>query len=130
MRSFLKEDLVRYRITRAKETLIEAKKMFELEFYNTCINRLYYSCFYAVNALLVNNNIIATSHNGVRQMFGLHFVKSGKISKENGKLFSDLFDNRQKGDYVDFIKYSKDTVLEFIKPVENFIKSIEKLLQK
>ncbi|MBC8384139.1 MAG: HEPN domain-containing protein [Candidatus Cloacimonetes bacterium] len=122
--------MVRYRITRAKETLIEAKKMFELEFYNTCINRLYYSCFYAVNALLVNNNIIATSHNGVRQMFGLHFVKSGKISKENGKLFSDLFDNRQKGDYVDFIKYSKDTVLEFIKPVENFIKSIEKLLQK
>ncbi len=128
MKSFAKEDLVNYRIQRAKETLIEAKKLFELEYYNTCINRLYYACFYAVNALLIKNDISATSHNGVRQMFGLHFVKSGKISKEDGKLFSDLFDNRQKGDYADFVKFDRDMVIDFIKPVENLLKNIEKLL--
>ena len=79
--------------------------------------------------MLVNNDISATSQNGVRQMFGLHFVKSGKISKEDGKLFSDLFDNQQKGDYTDFIEFDRDMVIDLIKPpVENFLKNIEKLL--
>ena len=94
MKVFVKKDLVKYRIKRAIETLTEAKKLFELEYYNTCINRLYYACFYAVNALLIKNDIAVSSHNGARQMFGLHFVKEGKISKEDGKLFSDLFDRR------------------------------------
>ena len=47
--------LIRYRIQRAFETLDEARLMAESDHWNGCVNRLYYACFYAVNALLQTN---------------------------------------------------------------------------
>ena len=60
----------------------------------------------------------------------MHFVKTGKLSKENGKLFNDLYDRRQKGDYNDFYEFDENTVLSYIKPVELFISEITKLIEK
>ena len=39
------------------------------------------------------------------QMFGLHFVNTGIISRNSGKTYSDIFDRRQKGDYEDFFDF-------------------------
>ena len=50
-------DLINYRIDKALETLTEAKIITECRHWNTCINRLYYCCFYSVNALLIKNNL-------------------------------------------------------------------------
>jgi len=44
-----------------KDTILEAEKMAEMEHWNTCINRLYYACFYAVNALLAANEFLVQS---------------------------------------------------------------------
>ena len=38
------------------------------------------------------SGIHSQTHSGVRQMFGLHFVKSGLIDKEAGKFYTDIFD--------------------------------------
>ena len=51
--------------------------------YNTAVNRLYYACFYAVNALLLKYGIPAHTHNGTKSMLGLHFVSNGKIPHVN-----------------------------------------------
>lgn len=68
------DDLIRYRINRAAETLREAELMIENLFWNAAVNRIYYACFYAVNGLLLKYGIKANTHKGLRQMFGLHFV--------------------------------------------------------
>lgn len=68
-------ELVKYRISRAYETLKEAEAMIENQFWNASINRTYYACFYAVSALLLKKGIDTSTHKGVRQMFGLHFVQ-------------------------------------------------------
>ena len=47
-----KEDLIKYRIERAKESLDESIILSETGHWNTVANRLYYASFYAVNALL------------------------------------------------------------------------------
>ncbi len=39
---------VKYRMQRAKETLVEIETLIENKFWNTAVNRLYYACFYAV----------------------------------------------------------------------------------
>ncbi|RLB76086.1 MAG: hypothetical protein DRH15_13100, partial [Deltaproteobacteria bacterium] len=44
--------LIRYRMDRSKEALSAARLMYEKGHYNDAVNRLYYSCFYAVIALL------------------------------------------------------------------------------
>ena len=125
-----RKELVFYRISRAKETFSEVKLHIENKLWNTAINRLYYACYYAVIAILVNNEIKAQTHAGVRQMFGLHFVKAGLISKELGKFYSDIFDKRQTRDYDDFIDYNKGDVLELIKPANQLISEIEALLKE
>jgi len=85
------DDLVKYRISRSLETLREADAMIQNGFWNASVNRIYYACYYAVSGLLLKKNIETNSHKGIRQMFGLHFVQSGIVSKEDGRFFSDLY---------------------------------------
>jgi uncharacterized protein (UPF0332 family) len=83
-----------------------------------------------VIALLIDKDIHAQTHSGVRQMFGLHFVKPGLIDKEAGKFYSDIFDMRQTGDYDDYIDFKKEDVLDMIGPADELISKIEGLLFK
>ena len=125
-----RKELVDYRIRRALETLREVSLHIENELWNTVINRLYYACYYAVIALLISKDIKTQTHAGVRQMFGLHFIKTGLIDKESGSFFSNIFDKRLTGDYNDFIDYTKEDILELINPAKDFIEEIQKLLDR
>ncbi len=52
-----KDDLIYYRISRAKETFDEALILASENHWNAVANRLYYACFYIVNALLMKNDV-------------------------------------------------------------------------
>jgi uncharacterized protein (UPF0332 family) len=92
------------------------------------MNRMYYACFYAVSALLVNEGIDAKSHAGVRQMLGMHFVRTGKFPIPLSKFYTDLYDNRQIGDYEDFIYFDEQTTSELYPQAVELVKSIEEML--
>ena len=123
-----RQELVIYRLNKAKETMKEVDVLIENKFWSAAINRLYYACYYAVTALLVKNEIRAHTHAGVRQMFGLRFVKTGLIDKESGKFYSDIFDKRQTGDYDDFVTFTEEEVRSLLPPAKKLIYKIEKLL--
>jgi len=123
-------DLINYRIDRSLETLKEATVLIQNAFWNASMNRIYYACYYAVSALLLKANIDSNSHKGIRQMFGLHFIQTGLISKEDGRLFSDLYDRRQTGDYDDFVFYDEETVKFFFQEAESFIQRVAVLINR
>jgi uncharacterized protein (UPF0332 family) len=125
-----REEYVNYRFHRAEESYEEALILAKEERWNAVINRLYYACFYAVIALLIKNNISTQTHDGARTQFGLIFVKTGIIDKESGKLFSKLFDYRQKGDYGDLFDYDEELTKPLINKVNEFIIEIKKHLLK
>jgi len=125
-----RQDLISHRINRAKETLAEIQILVENKLWSTAVNRLYYACYYAVNALLVKFEITAETHAGVRRMFGLHFIKPGLISKDSGKYYTDIFDIRHSSDYDDFIELTEEKTIELIPPAKKLIKEIEILLQE
>ncbi len=116
--------LVRYRIERANETLLEAGILIENGFYNAAVNRLYYACYYSVIALLVKQKIKAQTHAGVKQMFGLHFIISGKISPKLGRFYNQLFNDRITGDYDDFIEYDNEMIDEIFPNAKDFVQKI------
>jgi uncharacterized protein (UPF0332 family) len=68
-----KSDYIDYRLSKAKEALEAAKLLAENDSWNGCINRLYYSCYYAVSALLLKNGIATQTHTGLKTQFNLHF---------------------------------------------------------
>jgi uncharacterized protein (UPF0332 family) len=128
MKSSEKEDLIEYRLNKATETLQEIEIHLENGLFNTAINRLYYASYYAVTALLLYDDIKASTHSGVRQMLGLHFIKTGKISSDLGKVFTDLFDKRHASDYDDFISASREDVEDLLPLATEFIEKIKDLL--
>jgi uncharacterized protein (UPF0332 family) len=121
--------LVTYRMQRAKESLLEADILIDGHFYNAAVNRLYYACYYAVIALLMKNEIAAHTHSGVKQMFGMHFVATGKIENKYSYFYSQLFNNRMSGDYDDFLQYELDMLQSLRPQAEEFINRIEKEME-
>ena len=122
-----KNALVTVRLQRAKDTMAEVKGSMQLGYWRMAANRLYYACYYAVSALLIQNNFTAHTHAGVINQLGLHFVTKGLISKEQGKLFKQLFILRQSGDYDDWFDIDEKDIKPLIDPAEKFIAEIEKL---
>lgn len=86
MKQYLK-DYITYRIEKSKEAFKDAKILAQNKSWNACVNRLYYACFYIVSALLLENKVKAQTHAGVKSQFSLHFVKTGKLAKEQGQLY-------------------------------------------
>jgi len=98
--------------------------------WNSSINRLYYSAYYAVMALLLNSDLKPTTHSGAKSNFSEHFILTNIIPKELGKIYSQLFTWRQKGDYDDLYDFDREKVMPYFEPVSQLIALIEKLLEK
>lgn len=122
-------DYVKYRFQRAIESYEEALILADNKRWNAVINRLYYSCYYAVIALLLKKNIETQTHDGARIQFSLYFIKNGIIDKKYGTLFSKMFDYRQKGDYGDLFDFDEDSVVPLLSQVDDFIKKLQLLIE-
>ena len=123
-----KKDLINYRLLRARDTFEDAQILAERSKWNSTINRLYYSAYYAVMALLLDSDLNPTTHNGAKSNLSEHFILTNKIPKELGKIYSQLFTWRQKGDYDDMFDFDKEKVLPYFKPVNDLIDLIEKTI--
>ena len=123
-----KKTLITYKLEKAKETIAEIPILIENKLWRNSANRLYYACFYAVSALLLKQGHSSHTHGGIKGLFGQYFVLTGIISKEQNKLYERLFDLRQKGDYDDWITVKESDIVPLIEPAENFIKTIEQLI--
>ncbi len=119
-----------YRITRVNETMEDARVLANAGRWNACVNRLYYACFYAVSALLVRHGISSSKHTGVRSLFNRHYGKTGKIPKDLARIYNDLFERRQEGDYIDFVRFQESQVLPWISKAEQLIGYITSLIEK
>lgn len=122
------EDLIIYRIARSFETLEEADYNAKGKYYNAAINRLYYACYYVASALMLKYNQDASTHKGIKMMLGLHFVKPGILDPKYGRIYQQLFENRQSGDYEDFTYCDKEMFDEMRPQAEDFINAVQKLI--
>ncbi len=125
---YQKDDVVRYRLEKSDVTLLEARSLAEEGFWNGAANRLYYSCFYSVIALLIQNGIPASTHNGVRTEFFKRYIKTGILDKQFSSLYSDLMSKRQESDYGDFLNFKEEDILPLLEEAEKFIFAIKNLI--
>jgi len=125
-----REAIVNYRLEKAYETLLDAQEVAKIKKWHIVANRLYYACFYAVSALLIKNNFSAQTHSGVFALLGFHFVLKGIVSKEQNKLYRNLFDLRQMGDYDDFAVVEENDIMPLLEPAKQFIEKIEQLINE
>lgn len=105
-----------HRIEKAEASLKEVKVLYEIGHYSTAASRLYYAAFYSASALLAKEKFEIKTHTGIRNELNRAFVKSGVLSREQGRLYSKLFDLRQLGDYGDVKEVTKED-LDIVKDI-------------
>lgn len=122
--------LIEYRLQEAKEAREEAEILLEKGKTRGALNRVYYSMFYAVLALLASKHFSASKHSGAISIFHREFVKTGLVSTEVAKFLDIAFDLRNKSDYRDFVVPDESRVKELLNESDVFIQTIESLLNK
>ncbi|MBD5354985.1 MAG: HEPN domain-containing protein [Bacteroides sp.] len=126
----IRAEIVRYRISKAHQLLVEIRKMMELEMWNSAVNRMYYACFHSASALLIKKGIDSHTHKGLRQNFNAHIVKNGYIVPEEARVLMRVYDKRQAADYDDFIDCTREEIEALYPSVELFIRRMQELLDK
>ena len=120
--------LVKYRLERAHETLREAKLLLDSGLLIGYVNRLYYACFYAVSAFLLLKGFSTSKHSYARSLVHRELVKTNLLSAQMGNFYDSLFENRQKGDYTDMMRFDAKKVAPWFDKTAEFIKAISILL--
>jgi hypothetical protein len=122
-------ELVRYRLTRAHESLAEARLLLANDHVRTAVNRVYYACFYAVSALLLAEGHSSPKHSGIRALFDQHWIVPGRLPKSMGRFYRQLFDSRQKGDYADLVTFDRTEVGAWLHEAEKFVEQVTRSLE-
>ncbi len=122
------EAVIFYRKQKSYATLKEVDDLVKDAHWTLAVQRLYYAAYYMASGLLLKNNILTQTHNGVVAQLGFHFVKTGKLTKEEGRLYSRLLQNRITGDYNDFFDFEEEDVRSLIMPTKELVRKLENLI--
>lgn len=125
-----RSSLVELRLEKAKRFIAEAEQMLSMGLWDLAANRFYYSCFHAAQALLIHYGLSAHTHADTLGVFGMNFVKTGKIDKELGAFFSRMEQLRMKADYNCEYDVSNSDVENMQQPAHDFLNSIIKLIKE
>ncbi len=116
-------------LNRDKKALFAAKTLIEKELFEDCVSRAYYAVLHAAKAALALSEVEADTHTGVRSMFGLHLVKTGKIEREFAKILIAEQEDREIGDYEIDIEIEEERARQRVNEAEKFIQRIEQYFQ-
>jgi uncharacterized protein (UPF0332 family) len=121
--------LIVHRVEKARSLFKEASFLFESGLYNTSVNRIYYGMYHILSALALKDNFSTSKHLQLIGWFNREYVKKDRVSIDIGRYLSRAFEMRSKGDYDDFIVYTKPEVEKLLRNMKDFIDELEKLLQ-
>jgi hypothetical protein len=121
-------DLIIIQIEKSGEKLDAAKTLLREGFIDDAISRAYYSMFHAASAVLLSEGITVESHGALKTMFGLRFIKTGKIDKKYGRWLNRLKDERENGDYDIFTSFDREDAKNSITEAEEFIQEKKRYL--
>jgi uncharacterized protein (UPF0332 family) len=116
-------------LERARTNLNAAKELLEKNYYDIAASRAYYTAFYSASALLLSVDIDTNKHSGVIALIHQHFVKTGKLDKEQGKNLNWLFELRGVGDYGVSEHVASGEAYRAVNVAENFLTSVKQLLE-
>jgi uncharacterized protein (UPF0332 family) len=117
-------------LKKANDNLKVAKELFNKGYKDIAVSRLYYSVFYAIEALLLKENKYFKKHSGVISYFGKEYAKKGKISPEFHRFVINLFELRENADYDPVFDVDDEELLKFFDNADILINLIEKKIKE
>ena len=75
--AFNKEDIIKYRIEKARSCYKEVDVCLEKNLLHLAENRIYYSLFYSASALAMLKGFVTSKHKQLQSWFNREFIKTG-----------------------------------------------------
>lgn len=84
------------------------------------MSRTYYAVLHYAHALLATKECFPKSHHGVMQLFSQHFVKTGIIAVETGRILARQQEFREESDYTAESSFSPEAIEAEIADARHF----------
>lgn len=121
---------IQWYLKNAKSRVKSARILVGAKQYNDAISRIYYAFFDAATAALLNDNLTAKTHHGLVVLFEKNFIATQRMKAGIGRWLHRAQDAREEADYEIYKKFDKDMVEKGIEAATEFIKEIEKIINK
>lgn len=121
-------DEISSNLERAETNLQVARELLDKEYFDVSASRAYYAAFYAASALLLNEGLDTSKHSGVIALIHQHFVKNGRLNKEQGRNLNWLFELRSVGDYGVSLHVHQQDAQRAVNIAEDFFEAVKILL--
>ena len=122
--------MVRLYLEKADKLILELDGARQLKMWSMAANRMYYAMLNALRALFVHDGHSAHTHAGMKSLFGMHYVTTGKISEDLGRLYSQMETLRERADYDCYFEASEEDVEESYVRVKDFVAVVKELIAK
>jgi uncharacterized protein (UPF0332 family) len=116
-------------LERAEQSIQAARQLASGGFYDFSVSRAYYAAFYAATAILLKEGLELSKHSAVIASIHQHFVKTGRLNREQGKLLNWLFELRNIGDYGGAEHVDSQQAEQAVHAAEEFLSAIKVLLR-
>jgi len=117
-------------LEKADQKLHAAEVLLKDGSYEDAVSRAYYATFHAAQAVLLTEGLTADTHHGLVNLFGLHFVRTGRFDKRFGKFLANLKDDRESGDYEIYSAIDEETARLAVEESREFLGEVRRHLQK
>lgn len=117
-------------ITKAEQSLVAARLLWENNLFDFSVSRAYYAMFYMAESLLITRNLSYSKHSAVISAFGREFVKTNELSNDLREWLASAFDLRQLGDYGAPGTIPKEDAFELIEKTAKFIQVCKEYLER
>lgn len=120
--------IVKREYEKALSFIEQAEGNAKMEYWEVVANRMYYAVFHAVSALLVKDGHKVGTHRGTVMAYGLHYVKTGIVTPDEGSLYSQLQSMREDADYNCAFQAEPEKMKALLPLAIGLIEKIGKLL--
>ena len=125
-----RERNARAELERAETCLREARHLQQADLPYGAASRAYYAVFHAARALLFSIGLEPTSHGGVVNLLGEHFVRPGLLAPELARLVSRMHADRHDADYFLQAVFTAAEGANAIADAERFLAEVAPLLDR
>ena len=123
------KELALYRLSRAHETIEDARLLLEQGRLPAAANRIYYAMFYAATAVLITKGLSSSRHTGIISLFHREFVKTCLFPADLAQFIDVAFDERLESDYGDYVRPERIELERLLVSAGQFVAKAEELVQ-
>jgi uncharacterized protein (UPF0332 family) len=96
--------------------------------FESAVSRAYYAMFYVARALLEQKDITPKTHSGLRNQFGLHFVKTGDLPERFAAMLNNAEDLRNLAEYAEERIITREDAEITLREAREFVERVRELL--